>query len=442
MATDKQNWTKAYNKKNPKATAAQRAAAFAAWQKAKKGRAGSGGGGGANTPMQLPEGWGMTKGPDIVGGWTNKPNLNADEFELAQGLDKKWYGRRLGELSGLEPWMKTAVQKWDSDQANRSSLMTGLQTQAVNAAQTLADAGSARLTDLAKIANQSSQQSQALGGVAGGPQQMSSPDARAGSVAADSAARAALTSAATAATQAAPNATTLASNSIGTLINRDRSESAATRQKLLTAFRESVASANAAKDKAIAQTYTDQARLLAAAIQSGARLTSEQISQMGQNFRTTQTNETSLANNAADNATSTANAGAGTAARAGAARTKKTNAFVAEIPKLVDGTTSVSVGADGKTSTTVSGGGNGWEYVMGQAIAQGIPLGPVLGALASTSTLGKVLRGNRRNATRIALWMRSKGIPNATIRQVISKHLGVDVGANAGVAGPPSPGRP
>jgi hypothetical protein len=439
VATDKQNWTKAYNKKNPKATAAQRATAFASWQKS-KGR-GSGGSGGGNTPLGLPEGWGMTKTPDMVGSWANKPNLSSDEFEVAQGTDKKWYGRRLNEFTGLEPWMRDAVKKWDTDQTNRSNIMSGVQTEAINAARGLADSSAGRLTDLAKIASQSSQQSQALGGVAGGPQQMAtSADAQAGAVAAGSAARAALTNAATSANQLAPSATTLATNAMTTLTNNARSESAATRQKLLSAFRSTVAAANAAKDTAIAKTYSDQARLLAAAIQSGARITEEQLSQMGQNFRNTQTNETSLANNAADNQTSVQNNTANNNAAANAASAKRRDTFVAAIPGMLAGKSSTTLDANGNIkSLTESVAPASWKTVVQQAVGQKIPLGPVLASLASQRP---ALRGNRAWAGWIASQMRSARMPNRTIQQTILRSLGVDVGTNGGLAGPGSPGRP
>lgn len=440
MATDKQNWTKAYNKKNPNATPAARAAAFQAWQKARN-RRGSGGGQSAATP-QLPEGWGMNKTPDILGSWANKPNLNVDEYEVEKGLDGKYYARKRTELTGLEPYQKLAVSKWDTDSANRSNLMSGVESQAINAATTIGNAGSARMSDLASII-QAAPQSQGLGGVQSGggmTQQTQSADQRASALSAGANAQLAATQMATAASQQAKNAPTLAGYAMASLANKARSDDSATRQKLISAFRSSNAEAKAAKDEAIAQTYTDQARLLAAAIQSGARITAEQLSQMGQNFRTTQTNETSLANNAADNATSTANNAATTGAQARQDAAKRRDEFVGNIAYRIDGTLTTGVNADGKPTESLKGGTDMPMSVINDAISQKIPLGPVLAKVAGTNR-GKVIK-KPRIAMQILQKMLAAGIPRATAIDTIRRNLGVNLAPGGGVvAGPPSPGR-
>ena len=437
MATEKENWTKAYNRKNPKATAAARAAAYKTWQD-KRNSAGNGTT--TPTPLGLPTGWGMEKGPDIVGSWKTKPNLNSDEFEIEQGTDKKWYGRRITELTGLDPWMKQAVSKWDTDQANRSSLLSGIEAQAVNASKTIADAGAARMKDLATLVNAPAQQSQALGGVAGAPQQVASGDQQAGGIAAGSAAKLAIAQMADNANTVAASAPTIAANSIATLANRERSDSATNRQKLISAFQTTVANAKSATSKALAQTYTDQARLLAAAIQSGAKITAEQLNQMGQNARTTQTNETSLANNAADNATSVTNNTNTANARSSADRAKRRDDFVGGIKTRLDGELTTGVGADGKPTSSIKGGTEMPMSVINDALAQKIPMGPVLAAVAG-SARGKAIK-KPGPAQQILAKMVAAGIPRATAIAVIGRQLGIDLRPGHGVvAGPVLPGR-
>lgn len=444
MATDVQNWTKAYNKKNPKATDAMRKAALAKWQKAKKG-GGAGAGTGTNPGNSLPVGWGMTRGPDVLGSWANKPNLDPTEYEIEQGQDKKYYARKRTELTGLEGYQKDAIRKWDADTANRSNLMSGVETQAVNAASTIGNAGAARMSDLATLI-QSAPQSQALGGVAtgsGATQQMQSSDQQAPAQSAGANARLAAVQMATAAEQQAKAAPTLAGYSMASLTNQARSNDAATRQKLLSAFRTSNAEAQAAKDTAIAKTYSDQARLLAASIQSGARITAEQISQMGENYRNTQDNEVSLANNAADNATSGANNAANNAATAGADRTKATRAFVATIPTLLMGKQSESTDASGKTTRTVTQAGVSPMAVLQQGLAQGIPAGPILAALMGQNTpaLNKLWKPNARKTNRpkaieVGRLLLSKGVSPRNVQRVVLRYMGIDLGPNGTGKGP------
>lgn len=439
MATDKQNWTKAYNKKNPNATAAARNAAFQAWQKAKKG-----GSGGSSTKTQLPEGWGMDKTPDILGSWASKPNLNVDDYEVEKGLDGKYYARKRTELTGLEPYQKQAIARFDSDTASRSNLMSGVESQAINASRAIGDAGAARMADLASIIQSAAPASQGLGGVStggGATQQTQSADQQAGANAAGANARLAATQVAAGAQQQAQAAPTLAGYAMSSLTNQARSNDSATRQKLLSAFRSSNADALAAKNKSIAQTYTDQARLLAAAIQSGSRITAEQLSQMGQNFRNTQSNETSLANNAADNATSTANTGANNAADARADKVKTTNAFIGKIASRMDGEPSTVDDGKGGTKVTIKGGGTGWQQIVNEALAQKIPIGPVLASIKSTQR-GRGLNGNAKFAMWILKRMKASGIPDRTAIQAINNNLGVNLAPGGGViAGPPSPRR-
>jgi hypothetical protein len=437
MATDKQNWTKSYNRANPNATAAARAAAFRSWQNKRNG---TGGTTNTNTPLGLPDGWGMEKGPDIVGSWKAKPNLNSDEFDVQQGTDKKWYGRRITELTGLDPWMRQAVSKWDTDQANRSNLLSGIESQAVNASRTIADAGAARMKDLAALVNAPAQQSQALGAVAGGPQQMASGDQQAGGIAAGSAAKLAISQMADNANTVAASAPTIAANSIATLANKERSDSAVTRQKLISAFQTTVAEAKAAKSKALAQTYTDQARLLAAAIQSGAKITAEQLNQMGQNARTTQTNETALSMNNDDNTTSSQNNQNTTNSQARADRVKRRDDFVGGIKLRLDGEYTSGIDANGKATSSIKGGTEMPMAVINDAIAQKIPLGPVLAAVAG-SARGKAIR-KPKAAQQILAKMVAAGIPRNTAIAVIARQLGVDLRPGGGVvAGPPSPVR-
>jgi len=435
VATDKQNWTKAYNKKNPNATAAARQAAFVKWQKA---RSRSTAPKDTSPGATLPSGWGMTRGPDVLGSWASRPNLDPTEYEIEQGQDKKYYARKRTELTGLEGYQKQAVAKWDADAAARSGLMSGVETQAINASRAIGDSGAARMSDLAALI-QASPQSQALGGVSTGSgttQQTSSPDQAASGEAAGSAARLAAVQMATSAQEQAKNAPTLAGYSMASLTNQARSNDSATRQKLLSAFRQSNAEALAAKDASIARTYSDQARLLAAAIQSGAKLTAEQIQQMGANFRNTQNNETSLANNAADNQTSTDNTTTTTNNAARAARVKATNEFVGRIASRMDGDVSTS---DGKV--TIKGGDTGWQQIVNEAIARKVPLGPVLRTVASTQR-GRALSGNPKFALWIMRRMRSAGIPERTAISTIASTLNVNLAPGGGVfAGPPSPRR-
>lgn len=440
MATDVQNWTKAYNKKNPKATDAARKAALAKWQRA-RGQS-SGAATGTNPGNSLPTGWGMTRTPDILGSWAAKPNLDPTDYEIEQGQDKKYYARKRTELTGLESYQKEALKKWDSDSTNRGTLLTGAEQQAVNAASTIGNAASGRMSDLAGII-QSAPQSQGLGGVSTGSgvtQQTGSADQRAAALSAGAGAQLAATQMATSAAEQAKSVPTLAAYSMASLANKARSDDSATRQKLLSAFRASNAEAAAAKDEAIAQTYTDQARLLAAAIQSGGRITAEQLSQMGQNFRTTQTNETSLANNAADNATSTANNDATAGAQANRDAAKRRDDFVNNISYRIDGQLTTGVNADGKPTESLKGGTDMPMAVINDAISQKIPLGPVLAKVAS-SNRGKVIR-KPRIAMQILQKMLAAGIPRATAVLTIQRNLGVNLSPGGGVvAGPPSPGR-
>ena len=439
MATDKQNWTKAYNKKNPNATAAARKAAFEKWQKARsRGTTTKDTSPGAT----LPSGWGMTRGPDVLGSWANRPNLDPTEYEIEQGQDKKFYARKRTELTGLEGYQKQAIAKWDADAAARSGLMSGVETQAVNASRAIGDSGAARMADLATLI-QASPQSQALGGVStsgGTTQQTSSPDQAASGEAAGSAARLAAVQMATSAQEQAKNAPTLAGYSMASLTNQARSNDSATRQKLLSAFRQSNTEAQSAKDTAIARTYSDQARLLAAAIQSGARLTAEQIQQMGENFRTTQSNETSLANNAADNETSVTNTTTTANNDARAKRVQTTNDFVGKIVNRIDGVLSTTVDSTGKETEKLTGGGEMPMSLINEALSRKIPLGPVLSAIAGTNR-GKAIR-KPRTAMQIYQKMIAAGIPRRTALLTIQRNLGVNLAPGGGVvAGPPSPRR-
>ena len=394
----------------------------------------------ANAPLGLPDGWGMTRTPDIIGSWAAKPNLSPDQYEVGQGSDKKWYGRPVTELTGLDPWMKQAIAKSDANDAYRNNVMTGVTEQAVSASKGMAEAGAKRMTDLAAMVNAPAQQSQALGGVAGGPQQMTSPDSQAGGIAAGEAAKIAISQMAREANTSAAGAPTLARSAITSLANTERSNASMDRAKLVSAFQGSVTAAKAATSKAMAQTYTDQARLLAAAISSGAKLTAEQINQMGQNARATQANETALTMNNDDNFTTTNTNLNTTQSAQNKERAKTRDTFVNGIKERLDGTFTSGVDANGKATSSTKGGTEMPMSVINDAIARKIPLGPVLAAVAG-SARGKAIR-KPAAAKQILAKMLAAGIPYATAVAAIQTNLQVNLRPGGGViAGPPSPVR-
>lgn len=423
MATEFQNWLKAYRRKKP--NAAVNKDTKAAYQRWKDKRAGRSGGGTGTTPKppSLPDGWGTTRTPDVLGSWKDKPNLNPNDYEIGQNADGAYFARPRTEMTGLQPWMVQSLRRFDDDARKRQELIGGVQTQGINANKAIGDAGATRMNDLATLIQTRS----------------GTGEAGAGAQAGMAAAQEAATQAAANAQNAATNSNTLLTASLASLANKERSDTAASRQSIMQAYRNTIAAADNAKTAAIAKTYTDQARILAASIQAGARITEQQISDLNANLRNTQDNETSIANNALDNVTSGNNAGNNAAGKARAANAKKRDEYLKKIPDMLRGDISVTTGADGRSSSTVRRAPMGWQAVINDAAAKGIPLGSVLGVIASDPSVGAALKRNRTFQTQVANLLRSKGVPAKTVRAVMRKHLGVDPGANPGVFGPPSP---
>jgi hypothetical protein len=161
---------------------------------------------------------------------------------------------------------------------------------------------------------------------------------------------------------------------------------------------------------------------------------------MGQNARTTQTNETALSMNNDDNATSSQNNQNTTNSKARADRIKRRDDFVGGIKLRLDGEYTSGIDANGKPTSSIKGGTEMPMAVINDAIAQKIPLGPVLAAVAG-SARGKVIR-KPQAAQQILAKMVAAGIPRNTAIAVIARQLGVDLRPGGGVvAGPPSPVR-
>jgi hypothetical protein len=391
----------------------------------KKGSTGSGSGGAADKPDQqaLPDGWGTDR-TGISGSWNSKPNLNSDNFEIEKNAAGKYFARPITELTGLDPWMKQAVAKYDADTAARSAQMSNAQAQGIQAASTIANANSQSLADMQKLMT-SSQQSNALGGVStgGGPAtaQTTNPEAAAVAVQAGSAARLAGAQAVENAAHSAAYAPSVAASALRTAQQNNEAEASANHSKLVSAFQTAVVGAKTAKNKAIADTYNAQARILAASIAAGAKLSAAQLSAA-----------TSMSMNNADNATSIANTQTTTGARTTSNAAKAANTWLSGIAKRVDGTQSVTVGDDNKTSVTTTGGGADPMQIIREGLQRKVPMGSVLSTLLGTTGADTV----KKNARQIALLMKQHGIPNATIRKTIQKQLGVDVGGLGGLAGP------
>jgi hypothetical protein len=193
----------------------------------------------------------------------------------------------------------------------------------------------------------------------------------------------AATQAATSAQQAAEAKPGIAQYAMQSLANRQTSADSAKRQELVNAYRKLKSAEATAESEAIARNYSDQARLIAAAIQSGASITREQLSQMGQNFRNTQDNETSVYNNNVDAAVSSGNNTNTTTNSAANARRKSRDTFVTSIPNLLEGRASVRTNpTTGEIeSVTEQRAPMNPQQVINQAIAMKIPMGSVITAM-------------------------------------------------------------
>lgn len=362
MASERANWLKAYRRKNKKAGwgDANTVKAYNRWKAAKSG-------GKTDEPAGLPEGWGTDR-TGIAGSWKDKPNLNVDDWELDQNSDGLWFGRRRTELTGLDPWMKQSVGKWDRDAAARAALTKAAGDQATSAVRAVSQAGAKSASDLATLINTKMQ---------------GNAEASAGSGAMAAAQQLAATQAATSAQQAAEAKPGIAQYAMQSLANRQASSDSAKRQELVNAYRKLKSAEATAESEAIARNYSDQARLIAAAIQSGASITREQLSQMGQNFRNTQDNETSVYNNNVDAAVSSGNNTNTTTNSAANARRKSRDTFVTSIPNLLEGRASVRTNpTTGEIeSVTEQRAPMNPQQVINQAIAMKIPMGSVITAM-------------------------------------------------------------
>lgn len=362
MASERANWLKAYRRKNKKAGGwndANTVKAYNRWKAAKSG--------GEKKPAGLPEGWGTDR-TGIAGSWKDKPNLNVDDWETAQNSDGLWFGRRRTELTGLDPWMKQSIGKWDRDAAARAALTKAAGDQATSAVRAVGQAGAKSASDLATLINTKMQ---------------GNAEASAGSGAMAAAQQLAATQAATSAQQAAEAKPGIAQYAMQSLANRQASTDSAKRQELVNAYRKLKSAEAEAQSEAIAQNYSDQARLIAAAIQSGASITREQLSQMGQNFRNTQDNETSVLNNNVDAAVSSGNNANTTTNSATNARRKSTQTFITSIPNLLEGKASIRTNpTTGEVeSVTEQRAPMNPQQVINQAIAMKIPMGSVITAM-------------------------------------------------------------
>ena len=363
MASERANWLKAYRRKNSSAKWGDSTTdkAYARWKAAKNRK---------SDPSRLPEGWGTDR-TGIAGSWRDKPNLNTDEWELDQNTDGLWFGRRRTELTGLDPWMKQSVGKWDRDAAARAALTKAAGDQATSSVRAIGTAGAASMKDLAGLINTKMQ---------------GNAEASAGSGAMSAAQQLAATQAAASAQRSAETQPGIAQYAMQSLANRQASDDSAKRAELVNAYRKLKSAEATAESEAIAQSYSDQARLIAAAIQSGASITREQLSQMGQNFRNTQDNETSVLNNNVDAATSASS----TAAADNRQRAKNTQSFISAIPGLLEGKSSVRVGTNGEVeSITETKAPMNAQGVINQAIAMKIPMGSVIRAMNARPELRK-----------------------------------------------------
>jgi len=410
----------------------QKKAANGRWYARKTG----GGGGGANAPDPLatPEGWGARGGDSgITGSWDKRPNnINSDNTELAQNAAKKWFGRPITEMTGLDPWMRKSVETYDAQTRARSAAMTAAQIQGAAAVGGISNAASLSLANLGGLVGAAAP-SQALGGVStgGGPVvgQTVNNEAVAAAVQAGSAAKLAMTNAASSALTGAQYAGTVAQDALRTAQNRNESDAAGNRQKLVASYQTAVMGAKTAQSQAVADTYNAQARILAATISAGGQLSQAQLRSMTDLATNQATNE---ANIYRDSVSDTVTAGAAVRT-AGAARAKTNAKFVDGILKRVTGTPSVSIDPDGKERVTVSGIIEDPMQIINEALQKKIPLGQVLNILAGT-THGSALKAK---ASQIAQAMYRAGIPAKTIQGTIQNNLGMYVNVSGGALGPP-----
>lgn len=396
MASERANWLKSYRRKNKKAgwNDPTTVAAYNRWKSSKSKKNDK------SAPAGLPDGWGTDR-TGVAGSWKDKPNLNVDDWETAQNTDGLWFGRRRTELTGLDPWMKQSVGKWDRDAAARAALTKTAGDQATSAVRAIGEAGAASMRDLAGLINTKMQ---------------GNAEASAGSGALAAAQQLAATQAAASAQRASEAQPGIAQYAMQSLANQQSSSDAAKRQELINAYRKLKSAEAEAQSDAIAKSYSDQARLIAAAIQSGSNITREQISQMGQNFRNTQDNETSILNNNVDANTSVGNNTRSTTTSATNTRNKSTQAFLTSIPGLLEGKSSVRINpTSGEVeSVTEQRAPMNPQQVINQAIAMKIPMGSVIRAMNARPEL-------RRQPFRnwLVRRMRASGYGQSSINAVL-----------------------
>lgn len=385
------------------------------------------------TPDQIasrPQGWGAD---GVVGGWQKAPNLDANLWEIGTNVAGRYFARPITELTGLTAPQRQAIAAYDKRAAAQMAQYDAIGNQAYNDTKARADNLTQQLRDIAALSG-NQQTSQAAPGIQAGGGQTQTMVNAAGvqqQTAHSEAAQAVAKQAATFAAQRALNAPQNARDTVSNAATQYRMKSDASRGQMVTSLQNAVLSAKAAKDKATADLYNNQARVIAAAIAAGAKLSSEEMAQLGANARAQLQSDTTIAANNADNATTTTTAGATADAKVREQRRKDTLAFVGTIPGLLRGE-STDVTGPGGTQQTVKKQPLMPLEVLNLALAKRIPIGPVLQAIVTsnvTTTAG--WRNNRAKARQVRDVLMRNGLPWRTIRQVVATHMNIDLGPQA-----------
>lgn len=385
------------------------------------------------TPDQIasrPQGWGAD---GVVGGWQKAPNLDANLWEIGTNVAGRYFARPITELTGLTAPQRQAIAAYDKRAAAQMAQYDAIGNQAYNDTKARADNLTQQLRDIAALSG-NQQTSQAAPGIQAGGGQTQTMVNAAGvqqQTAHSEAAQAVAKQAATFAAQRALNAPQNARDTVNNAATQYRMKSDASRGQMVTSLQNAVLSAKAAKDKATADLYNNQARVIAAAIAAGAKLSAEEMAQLGANARAQLQSDTTVATNNADNATTTTTAGATADAKVREQRRKDTLAFVGTIPGLLRGE-STDVTGPGGTQQTVKKQPLMPLEVLNLALAKRIPIGPVLQAIVTsnvTTTAG--WRNNRAKARQVRDVLLRNGLPWRTIRQVVATHMNIDLGPQA-----------
>lgn len=394
------------------------------------------------TPDQIasrPQGWGAD---GVVGGWQKAPNLDANLWEIGTNVAGRYFARPITELTGLTAPQRQAIAAYDKRAAAQMAQYDAIGNQAYNDTKARADNLTQQLRDIAALSG-NQQTSQAAPGIQAGGGQTQTMVNAAGvqqQTAHSEAAQAVARQAATFAAQRALNAPQNARDTVSNAATQYRMKSDASRGQMVTSLQNAVLSAKAAKDKATADLYNNQARVIAAAIAAGAKLSAEEMAQLGANARAQLQSDTTIAANNADNATTGATGAASSNDKVRAQRKKDTAAFVDEVPGLLSGKREIKDQPGGVTVTQKRPKLSPMA-VLQQGLARGIPAGPIIATIVAqnprdTSSAILMWKNNRQKALEVAQVLLRNGVGPVAARKVIARYMNVDVGPYANGKGP------